>query len=69
MRYTALFTECEEGGWTVQCAELPAAISEGETLAEARQNLKDAIQTVLEYNAKKMIKRAKADRVEAITVR
>jgi predicted RNase H-like HicB family nuclease len=44
--YTIRVTEEEEGGYSGQCAELPAAISQGETLQELRQNMKDAIQLV-----------------------
>jgi predicted RNase H-like HicB family nuclease len=46
--YTIRVTEEEEGGYSGQCAELPAAISQGETLEELPQNMKDAIQLVLE---------------------
>jgi predicted RNase H-like HicB family nuclease len=46
--YIIRVTEEEEGGYSGQCAELPAAISQGETLEELRQNMKDAIQLVLE---------------------
>ena len=37
----------KEGGYTVQCLELPVAISEGETVEETFENIKDAIQLVL----------------------
>jgi predicted RNase H-like HicB family nuclease len=46
--YIIRVTEEEEGGYSGQCAELPAAISQGETLEELPQNMKDAIQLVLE---------------------
>jgi predicted RNase H-like HicB family nuclease len=38
----------EEGGYSGQCIELPAAISQGETLEELKENMKDAILLVLE---------------------
>jgi predicted RNase H-like HicB family nuclease len=40
--------EQEEGGFSGQCVELPAAISQGETLDELRKNMKEAIKLVLE---------------------
>lgn len=38
----------EEGGYTVQCLELPGAISEEETVEEALDNIKEAIELLLE---------------------
>jgi predicted RNase H-like HicB family nuclease len=48
--FTAVFEEAEEGGYTAFVEELPGAISQGETLEEARENLKEAIQLVLDAN-------------------
>jgi len=48
--FTAVFEEAEEGGYTAFVEELPGAISQGETLEEARENLQEAIQLVLEAN-------------------
>lgn len=51
-KYTAIFTPAEEGGWVASCAEIPGANTQGETLAEARRNLRDAIRTLLAYRAR-----------------
>jgi predicted RNase H-like HicB family nuclease len=48
--FTAVFEEAEEGGYTAFVEELPGAISQGETLEQARENLKEAIQLVLDAN-------------------
>ncbi|NOR60155.1 MAG: type II toxin-antitoxin system HicB family antitoxin [Methanosarcinales archaeon] len=48
MQFTVKLEESDEGGYTVQCLELPAAISEGNTKVEALENIKEAIQLVLE---------------------
>ena len=40
----------EGGGYTAYAEELPGAISEGDTLEEARENLRDAIELLLEAN-------------------
>ena len=52
MEYTILIHKDVEGGWYCgQCQQLPGAISQGKTLDELMENMKDAIQLVLEYNA------------------
>jgi predicted RNase H-like HicB family nuclease len=48
MKLTAIFEPCPEGGYTCFVEEIPAAISEGETLAEAKANLMDALRLVLD---------------------
>jgi predicted RNase H-like HicB family nuclease len=53
MTLTAVFEEVpisEGGGYVAYAEELPGAISEGDTLEEARENLRDAIELVLETN-------------------
>ena len=47
MKLTAVFEPAKEGGYTCFVQEIPAAISQGETLAEARTNLLDALKMVL----------------------
>lgn len=50
LTYTAIFEpvpEGEGGGYVAYAAELPGAITEGDTLEEARENLRDAICEVL----------------------
>jgi predicted RNase H-like HicB family nuclease len=48
MKLTAVFEPAKEGGYTCFVEEIPAAISQGETLEEAKVNLLDALQLVLE---------------------
>jgi predicted RNase H-like HicB family nuclease len=48
MKLTAVFEPAPEGGYTCFVEEIPAAISEGETLQEAKTNLLDALKLVLE---------------------
>ena len=47
-QYTAIFERGEDGWWVASCLEVPEAITQGETIEEARENLKDAIQLLLE---------------------
>ncbi len=48
MKYTVILEEEEEGGYSVQCLELPGAISQGDTKEDALANIKEAIGLVLE---------------------
>ena len=46
--FTAVYQAAEEGGYIAWAEELPGAITQGETLEEARENLAEAIQLVLD---------------------
>jgi predicted RNase H-like HicB family nuclease len=46
--FTVILREEQEGGYSVQCLELPGAMSEGDTKQEALKNIKEAIQGYLE---------------------
>ena len=48
MKLTAVFEPAAEGGYTCWVEEIPAAISQGETLMEAKANLVDALKLVLQ---------------------
>jgi predicted RNase H-like HicB family nuclease len=48
MKLTAVFEPAKEGGYTCFIREIPAAISEGETLEEAKANLQDALRLVID---------------------
>lgn len=48
LELTAVFHEAEEGGYVAQVVEIPGAISQGETLEEARANLEDAVRLLIE---------------------
>ena len=52
IRYTALFERAEEGGYVVTCPALPGLVTEGDTLGEAREMARDAIQGYLESSQK-----------------
>lgn len=57
MEYTILVEKDTKSGWySGQCVQLPAAISQGETLAELMDNMKDAISLVLDYNKEQLRK-------------
>jgi predicted RNase H-like HicB family nuclease len=53
MTLTAVFEEVPEaegGGYVAYAEELPGAISEGDNLAEARDNLRDAVRELILAN-------------------
>lgn len=48
MEYT-IAVKKDDGGWYIgQCVQLPEAMSQGETLAELMENMKDVIDLALE---------------------
>ena len=48
MRFKILITEGEDGWLVVECPSLPGCISQGRTMDEALENIKDAIQGCLD---------------------
>ncbi|MFY9868279.1 MAG: type II toxin-antitoxin system HicB family antitoxin [Candidatus Nitrosopolaris sp.] len=48
VKYTVVYTEEVEGGFSGRCLELPGAISQGETLEELKVNMVDAVQLILD---------------------
>ena len=46
--FTAIYTPIEDGWYMARVPELPEAITQGETLQEAREMLADAVREVLE---------------------
>lgn len=61
--FTAVFEEAEEGGYSAWVEELPGANSQGDTLDEARENLKDAIAMILDVNRERSLEGTDASRV------
>jgi predicted RNase H-like HicB family nuclease len=55
--YTALIEKGENGYYVAQCAEIPAAISQGKTIEEAKKNLYDAIELLLIDEKEESIKK------------
>ena len=47
---TAVYEPAAEGGFTCSFEELPDVFSQGETLEQAKTNLLDALQLVMEYH-------------------
>ena len=47
-QFTIRYQTEQEGGFSGQCLELPGAISQGETIEELIENMKDAINLILQ---------------------
>lgn len=50
LELTAVFRKDPDGGFVAFVEELPGANTQGETLEEARENLREAVTLVLESN-------------------
>lgn len=48
LEYTAVFEEDKQGGYSVWVPTLPGCASQGETLEEALENIKEAIELYVE---------------------
>jgi predicted RNase H-like HicB family nuclease len=48
MQLKVIFEPSDEGGYTVFVPALPGCVSEGDSLDEARQNIREAIELYLE---------------------
>jgi len=48
MEYTAIVKEIEDGWYMAQCEQIDGALTQGRTIEEAKENLKDAICLLLE---------------------
>jgi len=54
MKFKVVLEEDEEvGGYVVECPALPGCVSEGDTIEEALENIKEAIKGCLESLAEK----------------
>jgi predicted RNase H-like HicB family nuclease len=50
MQLTAVFVSVPEGGYVAFVEELPGANTQGSTLEEARENLREAVALIIEAN-------------------
>lgn len=50
LNLTAVFEKAEEGGYIAYIEEIPGVNTQGETISEAKENLYEALQMVLDVN-------------------
>lgn len=47
MEYTVILEKMDNGWWFCQCEQVPEAVTQGETIEKAKENIKEAIELVL----------------------
>ncbi len=52
--FTVVLEKGEDGYYVAKCVEIPEAISQGKTKEEARKNIREAIEAVLEWRQTKL---------------
>ena len=62
MEYTAIIKEVEDGWYMGQCEQVPGAITQGQTIEEVKENLKEAIALVLESEKEHCLERYKGEK-------
>jgi predicted RNase H-like HicB family nuclease len=48
MEYTAIFEKMDNGWYFAQCEQIPNAITQGKTIAEAKENLQEVIAMLMD---------------------
>jgi predicted RNase H-like HicB family nuclease len=69
MKLTAIFEKVGEW-WLGYVEELPGANTQGETIEEARENLREAVQLIIEANRELLLKQIEGHEIirEPLTV-
>ena len=47
MEFTIILEKMDNGQWFCQCEQVPEAVTQGATIEEAKENIRDAIEMVL----------------------
>ena len=58
MDYTAIIEKTDDSWYIAHCAEVPNARTQGRTLEEVKENLKEAIELILDCEKEIAMKRA-----------
>jgi predicted RNase H-like HicB family nuclease len=53
MKFNVTIDRDEDGVWIVECPSIPGCVSQGQTKAEALNNIKDAIAACLQVRAER----------------
>ena len=59
--FTAIIDKAPEGGYWAICPEIPGANGQGETIEEAKANLKEAIELILQDRREDFLRGLHAD--------
>ena len=52
--FTMVVHPAEEGGYWAELLELPGCVTQGETLEELKQNMREALEAVLQQDAEEL---------------
>jgi predicted RNase H-like HicB family nuclease len=63
--FTAIIEAAPKGGYWAMCPEIPGANGQGETVDEAKESLKAAIELLLEDRREDMLRGLPADAIKA----
>ena len=66
MKFKVVITMGEDGWYIVECLALPGCISQGKTVDQALENIKDAIQGCLAVRNERVVEEAEQRVVEVI---
>ena len=64
--FTAIIEEAPEGGYWAICPEVPGANGQGETVAEAKKSLREAIRLIFEDRIADMKRGLPDDAIQAV---
>lgn len=62
--FTAIIEPAPEGGYWAICPEVPGANGQGETIEEAKNNLKEAIELILEDRRQDILRGLPEDAIQ-----
>ncbi|MEI6258122.1 MAG: type II toxin-antitoxin system HicB family antitoxin [Planctomycetota bacterium] len=63
--FTAIIEAAPEGGYWAMCPEIPGANGQGDTVEQAKESLKAAIELILEDRREDMLRGLPADAIQA----
>ena len=63
MEYTAIIEQTNDGWYIAHCAEVPNAHTQGLTIEEVTENLKEAVELILSCEREISIRKASQDKV------
>ena len=63
--FTAIIEAAPEGGYWAMCPEIPDANGQGDTVEQAKESLKAAIELILEDRREDMLRGLPADAIQA----
>ena len=63
--FTAIIEAAPEGGYWAMCPEIPGANGQGETVDEAKESLKAAIEFILQDRREDMLRGLPTDVIQA----